>query len=290
MKQLSLGKKIKNLRLQKGMTQADLAGETITRNMLSQIENDAAQPSVNTILELSDKLETPAEYFFSEISDPEPFHKLRAIEKIRRAYATGDYGKCIYRLERLGVSDDETEYLYACSCFGKAQAFYREGRLSASEEFFKKALAHAEKTNYVKEEFFGGINRYLRAIQTVRKKDNAWIGEEESESVKNFISDIVYLDLLESNVQDFDLCALTVPYKKHLGIHSKIKETFSEDEAVSFMSQLRELLKEQGEVLSAILKYYILCDMEMLAQKTGDYKSAYECSCERLLLSEKMNT
>ena len=67
MKQLSLGKKIKNLRLKKGMTQAELAGETITRNMLSQIENEMAQPSVNTILELSEKLETPAEYFFSEI-------------------------------------------------------------------------------------------------------------------------------------------------------------------------------------------------------------------------------
>ena len=81
MKQLSLGKKIKNLRLQKGMTQADLAGETITRNMLSQIENDAAQPSVNTILELSDKLETPAEYFFPKSAIPSPFTSSGLLKK-----------------------------------------------------------------------------------------------------------------------------------------------------------------------------------------------------------------
>jgi transcriptional regulator with XRE-family HTH domain len=64
-----LGKKIKTLRLERKMTQAELAGETITRNMLSQIENGVAQPSVSTIIDLAKKLDTPIEYFFSENGD-----------------------------------------------------------------------------------------------------------------------------------------------------------------------------------------------------------------------------
>ncbi|MBQ3489748.1 MAG: helix-turn-helix transcriptional regulator [Clostridia bacterium] len=290
MKQLSLGKKIKNLRLQKGMTQADLAGETITRNMLSQIENEAAQPSVNTIFELSEKLETPTEYFFSEISDPAPFHKIRSIEKIRKTYASGDYGKCIYRLDKLGVSDDETEFLYARSCFGKAQTFYREGRLTASEEFFGKALVHAGKTVYINEEFFGVIYRYLKAIRSIRKREDVSFCSEETERNKNFISDILYLDLLEGKMQDFDLRELAPPYEKHLSVHRGISESLSEETAKDFMCRLKEILKDLDDGQYAILKYYILCDMEVLAQKTGDYKCAYECSSARLMLSEKMNT
>ena len=117
MKDNMMGKKIRALRLEKGMTQAALAGETVTRNMLSQIENGTAQPSVTTILELAEKLGAPTEYFFSECDDLNVFRKIGAIDKIRRAFADGDYGKCIYRLEHLAVSDEETEYLWAESYF-----------------------------------------------------------------------------------------------------------------------------------------------------------------------------
>ena len=290
MKQLSLGKKIKNLRLKKGMTQAELAGETITRNMLSQIENETAQPSVNTILELSEKLETPAEYFFSEINDADPFRKLLSIERIRKAYSSGDYGKCIYRLDRLNVSDDETEYLYAKAYFALARDFYRDGRLTASEEYFRKALLHAEKTNYMDRDFSDIISRYLQNVQTIRNKGDVFLASEESEQQGNFFSDIMYPALLEKEPSAVFCRNLASPYARHLLLHQKIKEAFSEEEAGVFMQQLRDILEGLDEKTCAVLKYYILYDLEILAQKTGDYKCAYECSSARLLLSEKMNT
>ena len=43
---MNIGKKIKKLRTSKLMTQSELAGSEITRNMLSRIENDAASPSL----------------------------------------------------------------------------------------------------------------------------------------------------------------------------------------------------------------------------------------------------
>ena len=43
---MNIGEKIKRLRTAKLMTQADLVGDVITRNMLSQIENGVANPSL----------------------------------------------------------------------------------------------------------------------------------------------------------------------------------------------------------------------------------------------------
>lgn len=46
---MTLGQKIKEARLERNMTQKDVVGDYITRNMLSKIENDSATPSVKTL-------------------------------------------------------------------------------------------------------------------------------------------------------------------------------------------------------------------------------------------------
>ena len=46
---MSLGEKLRQARLEAGLSQRALCGEEITRNMLSRIENGAAQPSMRTL-------------------------------------------------------------------------------------------------------------------------------------------------------------------------------------------------------------------------------------------------
>ena len=53
---MTLGEKLRRTRQERGLTQKQLAGERITRNMLSQIENDLAQPSMRTLEYLADAL------------------------------------------------------------------------------------------------------------------------------------------------------------------------------------------------------------------------------------------
>ena len=57
---MNIGEKIRELRVAKLMTQAELAGSHITRNMLSCIENGSAQPSLSTILYIAKRLNVPA--------------------------------------------------------------------------------------------------------------------------------------------------------------------------------------------------------------------------------------
>ena len=66
MNEMTLGQKIRELRLARQMTQKELAGDFITRNMLSQIENDSATPSMKTMEYLSAQLDKPIGYFLDK--------------------------------------------------------------------------------------------------------------------------------------------------------------------------------------------------------------------------------
>lgn len=280
MKQM-MGKKIRELRLQKGMTQAALAGDTVTRNMLSQIENGLAQPSVATIVELAEKLGVPTEYFFSEETDLGVFRKMSAIAKIRRAFADGDYGKCIYRLDHLGVSDEETEYLYAKSFFGSAVLLYREGKLRGAREYFEKALLHAEKTHYVGDELLCAVHRYIAAIRFVCDKENVPDRRDVPDEIRDCMADMDYVRMLSGGLSDCDGgdCG---PYDRHLSIRARMND----GDAEALIGELRDLLDGLDGKRYAVLRYFILSDMEALAQRVGDFKCAYECARERLSFTE----
>lgn len=61
---MELGQKLKQARLDAGLSQRQLCGDTITRNMLSQIENGTAKPSLATLQVLSARLGKPVSYFW----------------------------------------------------------------------------------------------------------------------------------------------------------------------------------------------------------------------------------
>ena len=63
---MELGQRIKEARLEKGLSQRELCGSTITRNMLSLIENGSARPSMSTLKYLAETLGKPIGYFLDE--------------------------------------------------------------------------------------------------------------------------------------------------------------------------------------------------------------------------------
>ena len=280
-----LGKKIKDLRLQKNMTQAELAGDTITRNMLSQIENGSAQPSVTTIMELAEKLDTPTEYFFSQTIDLPTLRKLDAIGKIRKLYGAGDYGKVISRLESLDGWDDETEYLFVKASYGKGMLLYREGFLSSAADCLEKALAHARNTIYADECFLSVVFKYLRVIARVLGREiDAYTAEGEI-----WMADIAYIEAIFGEHSNFSYGDTHPFHAKHLAVRKEMLREGTAQNRETMISVLKQILRQTEESQEAILRYYILSDLELLAKEIGDYKCAYECASERLHLAEKMN-
>lgn len=63
---MELGEKIRLARLEASLSQRQLCGEEITRNMLSQIEHGTAKPSMKTLSYLAARLGKPVSYFLDE--------------------------------------------------------------------------------------------------------------------------------------------------------------------------------------------------------------------------------
>ena len=69
---MELGEKLRQARLRLGLSQRQVCGDQITRNMLSRIENGAARPSMKTLGCLAARLGKPVSYFWKKI----PFVRL----------------------------------------------------------------------------------------------------------------------------------------------------------------------------------------------------------------------
>lgn len=147
-----LGKQIKEARLAKKMTQAEVVGTFITRNMLSQIESGAAMPSIKTLHYLAQVLDLPQQQLLH--SEPAPQQDaLEQLQAAKSALATAQYA---------AVPDDETLFpaciqdeLYALAaraCLSRARSAAQNGE--PQEETIaltRRAIDYAGKGLYANE-------------------------------------------------------------------------------------------------------------------------------------------
>ena len=64
---MDIGKKLKELRIQKDLTQEDLADRTeLSKGFISQLENNNTSPSISTLTDILQSLGTDLADFFSE--------------------------------------------------------------------------------------------------------------------------------------------------------------------------------------------------------------------------------
>ncbi|AIY04379.1 transcriptional regulator, XRE family [Planococcus sp. PAMC 21323] len=79
----TLGERIKTLRKQKGLTLQALAGDQLTKGMLSLIENNKANPSMESLAYIAEQLDVDR----NELLENMPTHELRSLlEKIEKLY------------------------------------------------------------------------------------------------------------------------------------------------------------------------------------------------------------
>ncbi len=93
---MTIGQRILEARQEAGMSQRELAGGDMTRNMLSALEHDAAQPSIATLKLLAQRLNKPVSYLLGEPTAEE----CSPIPPARQDFAQGNYAPCLQALER----------------------------------------------------------------------------------------------------------------------------------------------------------------------------------------------
>lgn len=100
----SLGQKIREWRMRKGITQTELAEGLVTPSMISQIESDKANPSFKLLEGISRKLNVPIDEFLMDMQ--EQLEEDTRYKLAKSLIGTKDYQKAIQVLENLATTDD----------------------------------------------------------------------------------------------------------------------------------------------------------------------------------------
>ncbi len=144
-----IGQKIRELRLSRGMTQAELVGDSITRNMLSLLETGSASPSLHTLTELSRRLDVSVGYFFASTEEESSqFTKMGMLEEIHRLFLAQDYASCIAACDSLPHPDNEIQYLLARCHLALAENAMRLCTLRTAAEALSQVQIHAAHCIY----------------------------------------------------------------------------------------------------------------------------------------------
>ncbi len=145
MNSIELGKKIKEARISKKMTQNEVVGTFITRNMLSQIENGTATPSVKTLQYLSSKLDVSFSDFMPEQKDD----SLYQLELVKNVYREKNYAQVLeFESKVPEVFTDEFYALFSYAYLEKAKELFQSNQYAKAAEFAQKSIHYASSGIY----------------------------------------------------------------------------------------------------------------------------------------------
>lgn len=133
---MTLGQKLRQARQARGLTQAQVVGERITRNMLSQIENDLASPSVGTLEYLASVLDVKLAWL---LADEQEQAALARTQQLRERYRAGDYAGCL-SLAPEGELDDEQAFILANSAANCAKHALFSERFDVAKRLAGQAM------------------------------------------------------------------------------------------------------------------------------------------------------
>lgn len=137
---MGLGDRLRTARLEAGLTQRQLCGEEITRNMLSQIENGSAKPSMKTLRYLAARLGKSVSYFLEEETVLSP--NRQTMEGARKAFDDRDFTGALALLEQYQgpdpVYDREKKLLQALLCLELARQALEENRRIYARELLNR--------------------------------------------------------------------------------------------------------------------------------------------------------
>lgn len=136
---MELGEKLRQARQEAGLSQRQLCGQEITRNMLSQIESGKAKPSMGTLQYLAARLDKPVSYFLGEAGGLSPSDSL--LRQIREDYRAGRYNQALSGLSTCRATTDESEFLRYLCLTELAKKALAEGKRPYGAELLQSAGA-----------------------------------------------------------------------------------------------------------------------------------------------------
>ncbi len=291
---MNVGEKIKNLRNEKLMTQSELAGTEITRNMLSRIEHGTALPSLGTVKYLAARLNVPAGYLIGEPDDERIYRKNTGIKEIKKAFVSKNYSICLDMCNKSGLDGDDEILLIMAECaYAAAAEEFGAGNLRDACHFFDEAAAYAGRTLYYADHIKSGAAVYFKYMQRLSATLSSDVLDEEQVSPapafgnefclyasalgefdeeKNYLASVFAEKYGKNNIFSLHLSALG-------DIRGKL--------FVSAHTKLIRMLKADAKIPEPML-YFVFSDLEICSREIGDFKGAYEYSHNKSSIIQKL--
>lgn len=291
---MNIGEKIRSLRVAKLMTQAELAGNRITRNMLSCIERGSAQPSLSTVIYLAGRLNVPVGFLLAEEGDEIVYQKMNSLSNIKRAYQAKDFVGC--RALCLSASqepDDELRLLLANCDAEIACDTFRQGKLKLACQFFDEALRYANACLYPLPQiaaqarvYFRYMEQHISSLLTSDVLDEPM--QETLYDQSPFARYCTALDALDNGdtAPAYHL-AMQDGLEPFFAAHLRGRCEMVAGDYEHAKTRLLELLNGDT-VINAVGLYAVLCDLEICCRETEDFKGAYRYTNEKMQLLEQL--
>lgn len=281
---MTLGEKISKRRRALGMTQAQLAADKITRNMVSLLENDLATPSVDTLVHLSAALKIDPAYFLCEGDDTFVYEKLAVIREIRDAYAKKKHDIVMKRIENLGQTDDELAYLAANAAAMLGFEKMRLGSLASAREHLAKAVSYARKTVYDTSLLEAKIALWQAICDNIHSPRLHFDEHTYERTVREQTDNEFYRYFLT----DLDFPYTDPILSRHIEA-KRLMRAHAYPNAIPLLTEAEEMGKDK-EIYHAFVMLGVYTDLEICCRECGNFEQAYRYSTRRLSMAEWFKT
>jgi tetratricopeptide (TPR) repeat protein len=237
MDSLPLGERIRAARLERKMTQDELARDTFSKSYVSAVELGKIQPSIKALRILARRLQLPASSFLETLEpDIETQQTLLAFARVRMLVALGERdSEALAEIEKLDLD--------RLSEIQVAEALYLEG----------KALS--------------GLQRDSEALTKLEESKNEWeeIDENEgAERVRNLVGEIYFRQRKYIQAQEQHRACLVAIHAGQvrdvslkLSIYANLAKVYS---ALDMHDAARTLFKEANAEARAVASIYDLVE------------------------------
>ena len=280
---MTIGEKIKNARLKRKMTQADLAGNEITRNMLSAIESGKATPSISTLTYLSEALDLPLPYLISKDDDLHYYMKKERMPAIKAAFESRNYNVAISNILKLDVLDDELYFLLAQCYFELGISSVKNGGFSSAKKQFELCRSYSAKTMYDTARFECIAPLYLAIAENVTSP----LLEFEEEKFRALMQRTFDYEFYKYLTLDFEYKFTHFQFKTHIAAKQLMKDRMYAD-ALKLLLEIENTKADHDR--NAYLMFCVYTDLESCYRQLYDFENAYRFATKRISLMEGFNS
>ncbi|MBO5906788.1 MAG: helix-turn-helix transcriptional regulator [Clostridia bacterium] len=276
---MTLGEKIKELRKNRHITQSELCGDKITRNMLSAIECDKASPSISTLEHIASRLGVPPSYLLSNDENLFFYEKQASIAHIKDAFMEKKYQSCINAIGKLSDTDDELRYILAHSHFELGRKFVLRGSLVSGLNHLKLAKGYSQSTIYDTEQ----IDRFLLLFSALATNIQAPLLEFEPQHFEDTLDTRHDYELYRYVLGDTDYKYKNPIFAKHLEAKRLMKDT-NYRAALALLEEIAE--EKKADKYNCYVMFKVYTDMEQCSKQLMNFENAYKYSSKRMSMLE----